>query len=531
MAQLVPVLGSLAITIVSSFLLYIVLFYVLRSIFRTFENDAALVTLNVSAYPALIIFVLVGLKISFHFLENLEITAFLEKALNASIILVVGYWFSRLFIEVIAYYSKEYAQKTEVMWDDVLIPLLEAVVPVIVAIITGFLMLQAFGVDLTGIWVTLGGATFIIGFAVRDILANFFSGVVLLIDTPFQFGDILRLENGSTGLLKRIGVRVTHLYMLEGRCDSYIPNSVLQAEKISNLSRPTPHFHDSIMVKLRLKPGYDINETRKIMREIVLAHPDTLGEIDRKLECIDRFYDSSYDFEQTKEVGRLRLLAESEVNMKLEEVQQMLEVLAVTLQFAEKGGLTQDEIESIQQEYQGVLDLIGIKVITEQKKRKTLIDLEETEEPGSLIELIRDWYRAWLKDPNLSEQDQYLLPALWERNITILKRRVQRLFQKIANPLREETRLDDYVKELNKWLQQQLKETSGKWLEPKVLITSITHDESYSFIELTLSYYVDDTRLEDCERGNRVSSEIYQEIMHNFKDVAVKSISKDPGTA
>ena len=50
-----------------------------------------------------------------------------------------------------------------------------------------------------------------IGFAIKDILANFFSGIVLLIDTPFQFGDVLRLEDGSLGMLKKIGVRGIYL--------------------------------------------------------------------------------------------------------------------------------------------------------------------------------------------------------------------------------------------------------------------------------------------------------------------------------
>jgi MscS family membrane protein len=520
--QIIAWAAGVFITCLGAGFLYLILFYLLRSIFRKFDNDAALVTLNLSLYPILAITIFLGLKYAFSFLMVLpQFVAWVERILDAGVILTLGYWFSQLFVQVVAYYSKAYAQETEAMWDDVLIPLLETVVPVIVAIITGFLLLRTFGVDLTGIWITLGGATFVIGFAVQDILANFFSGVVLLVDTPFQFGDVLRLEDGSMGLLRRIGVRVTHLYLLDDRCDTYIPNSVLQAQRISNLSRPTPHFHDSITIPLRLEKDHDIKVTKALMQEIVLAHPDTLGEIDRKLKCLEQFYLQDQILWQAKEMGRLRLEAESEVNLKLEEVQQMLEVLAVTLQFAEKGGINPEELQSIREEYQSVLALIGVKVMAEQQGRRTLIRLEETQTEESLIELIRKWYRIWLRDPNLGEQDQYLLPTLWERTITIFKRRVQRLSQKIANPLREETRLDDYVQDLKNWLQQQLKETSGKWLEPKILVTGIGHDEDCSFVEFTLSYHVDDARLEDCERGSRVRSEIYQELMLHFKPMCI----------
>jgi MscS family membrane protein len=143
----------------------------------------------------------------------------------------------QLFIQVFIYYLKEDTKQTDVMWDDGLLPLLDAVIPVVIVLFASVLVLKSFGVALTGLWVALGGATFISGFAVKDILANFFSGIVLLIDTLFPFGDVLRLEDDSVGMLRKIGVRVTQLYMLENHCDVYIPKSVLQGQKITNLSR------------------------------------------------------------------------------------------------------------------------------------------------------------------------------------------------------------------------------------------------------------------------------------------------------
>lgn len=125
-------------------------------------------------------------------LGKINIPSWIEHFLTAGLIIALSYWFFKLFTQVFIYYLKDYTQQTEVMWDDVLLPLLEAVVPIIIFTIGGVFFLKSFGVDLTGIWVTLGGATFVLFFAAQDILANFFSGVVLLIDTPFQFGDVLR---------------------------------------------------------------------------------------------------------------------------------------------------------------------------------------------------------------------------------------------------------------------------------------------------------------------------------------------------
>jgi MscS family membrane protein len=513
------VIASLTIALIGTVVLYVVLFYLLRSIFRRLESDIALVTLNISAFPALAVFLIVSLKIGFHNLESFPLIDEIESILSAGLIIALSYWVVQLFTQVIIYYLKDYTRQTEVMWDDVLLPLLEAVVPVIVTLISGVLLLQSFGVDLTGIWVTLGGATFVIGFAVKDILANFFSGIVLLIDTPFQFGDVLRLEDGSIGMLRKIGVRVTQLYMFNSHCNVYIPNSTLQAQNITNLSRPTSYYFSAF--SLEIPSECDLDEVKQTMEEIVLAHPDTLGDINRKLAFIDKHYQNELEdlnFRQQQAIGKLRLLAEQEVNFKLEEIAALLEALVLTIQFAEKGGLTPDEIQNIQQEFQEVINSIGLKVINNNADDWFGINLEENKSTESLIALVRDWYRVWLKDPNLLDDDQSLISQEWERKINLLKKRVQRLWQKISKPKREETRLDDYVLELITWIKDKFKHPRSQWQEPQIRMTGINHDESSIYIEFTLNFYVDDIKLEDGKRGSRLSSQIYQEIIGHLKN-------------
>lgn len=511
------ILSSLLTAAIGTVLLYVVLFYLLRSLFRQFEKDIALVTLNVSAYPALAVFLLVALKITFSSLDAIEIIEGLESLLTASLIVVASYWLIQLLNKVVIYYLREYTQQTEVMWDDVLLPLIEAVAPVIIIIISGGLVLKSFGVDLTGIWVTLGGATFIIGFAVKDILANFFSGIVLLIDTAFQFGDILCLEDGSLGMLKKIGVRVTQLYMFNSHCDIYIPNNTLQSQNITNFSRPTSYYYYSTSIEI---PGeYDLDYAKKIMEKIILAHPDTLGDIDRKLEFIEEFYQDELGGinSQQQTVGTLRLLAEQAVNFKLEEIAAFLESLVLTIQFAEKGGLTAEEIANIQQEFQEILFLIGLEVDTDKEEHRAGVNLKETKTEDELIELVREWYRACLKDPNLLDDDQYIISEEWERKINLLTRRVQKLWQTISNPQREETRLDDYVLELIQWLKERFKQPRSQWQEPQVKMKGVSHDGECIYVTFEINFYVDDIKLEDGKRGSRLSSQIYQEIMRHFK--------------
>jgi MscS family membrane protein len=510
------ILTSLLICFLGTVVLYVFLAYILRPIFRNFESDIAIVTLNVSFNPALIIFAIFSIKITFDKLAGVKIFSTIEHIFTTIMIVTIGFWSVQIFNQVFIYYLKEYTQKTEVMWDDVLLPLLSAVVPALIYITSAVFIISSFGVDLTGIWVALGGATFVLGFALQDILANFFSGIVLLIDTPFQFGDILLLEDGSIGMLRRIGIRVTHLYIFSNHCDIYIPNSMLQSQKITNLSRPTSLYYQSIVIELPSE--CDMDQSKKLIEEIVLAHPDTLGSIDMKLELIDEYFkshESDTHLLNQQEVGKSRLLAEQNVNLKLEEIVESLEALAVTMKFAEKGGMSQEEVENVQQEFQEVLLMTGFEETEKSNNNRLGIDFNEYNEDG-LIELIREWYRLWIKDPNFLDEDQSFISDEWERKINLLQRRFQKLAQKISNPQGDETRLDDYVIDLIDWLKNRLKAPQKKWQEPYIRMMGMTHDESGFFIELDIRFFVDEMKLEDGKRGDRVRSQIYEEIFGYF---------------
>ena len=513
-------LRSIALITIGTILLYGFLFYILRGIFRKFERDIALVTLNVSAYPVLIIFILSSFKITIANLKSSLDLMWLNPILITAIIISVSYWLWQLLTQVVFYYLKKWAENTEIMWDNVLFPLLETVTPVLIILISLALILQlSFGINLSGVWVAVGGASFIIGFATKDILANFFSGIVLLIDTPFQFGDVLRLENGNLGILQKIGLRVTQIYQFESHTEAYIPNSLLQAQKIVNVSRPIAPIYYSIPITF--PSNCDLKLCHQTMEEIILAHPDTIGDIETKLKYLDKYFPGK------KKNGRKRLMAEQAVNLKLEEIEQNLEALVLTLQFLEKGGLERDEIETIKHEYQNILDLVGLEFIAveklskrhifSQRKRYQLIQLEETNSTESLIRLIRKWYRIRLQDSNIVDEDQYILPKIWEYQIELLKKRLKRLLQQILNPERVETRLDDYLQELVHWLRTRFKQARNRCHDPDVRIEHNFQGSTEIFLKFSLNYYVDDIRLEDGQRGERVNSEIYCEILNHLQ--------------
>ena len=519
-------LKILVLAIAAAIAFYIGLYYLLRKLFRQFEKDIALVALNVSAYPLGVVFVLSSIKFALY-RSNLNL-AWVDSGLTAGIIIALAYWLWRLMIDVVFYDLKKWAENSEIMWDNVLLPLLEAVTPVVIALVSLALILQlSFGVDLSGIWVTLGGASFIIGFATKDILANFFSGIVLLIDTPFQFGDVLKFETGELGILQRIGLRVTQIYQFETHTEAYIPNSVLQAQKIVNVSRPIEPIYYSVPIVFPARCDYQ--QCFEVMEKIILAHPDTIGDIDTKLEYLGQYFNwtrgTNYSPRQNK-IAYNRLVAEQEVNDKLQEIEENLEALVLSLEIFEKDGLDSEEIETIKQDYQLVLELAGLEFTGIAREKKSWlssrrgikkIQLEETKDKDSLISLVRKWYRIRLKDKNIVDEDQYILPKIWEYQIELLKKRLTRLQGQILNPQLIETRLDDYVNKLVAWLKSGFKQARSHCHDPNVRLGTVFQGSTELFLKFSLNYYVDDIRLEDGKRGERVTSEIHREILNHLQ--------------
>ncbi len=382
------------------------------------------------------------------------------------------------------------------------------------------LFLQTIGINLTGIGLAVGSITVVIGLSVKEILSDFFGGLVLLVDAPFKFGDVISL-NGSMAVIKSVGIRVTKLYLIDTHCEVYTPNSSFGNKDIINLSRPTPHYAYSINIGVRVDA--DPITATTILREIVLGHPDTLGNLEQKLLYIDKYY--GFNQEQPgkmskQEVGRLRILAEKDVNNQLRIIEEAFENMIANLKVLEKGGLDPEEIKIVQKDYLEILNLVGLRVIVEGKDRKQRTRVDEEQESAlkdTLIGLIRNWYQIWLKDPDLVLEDQTILPEEWEQKIEVLKSKMNKLYQIISNPSGKETRLDDYASKFVEWMHENFKDSQTLWKEPKIRLNDIKG----SGMEFTVKFYVDNIRLEHWERGYRVNNEVRREMVRRLRQAYI----------
>jgi len=510
--------------------LYVFVFVILRAWVRqSMRSDAGIVAVRVSQRPALFVGIFVIAKITLNQVTLPESLAWIQGVLTAGIAIVTTYWVAQLLTEVLLYYLERYAERSEAQWDDVLVPILKSTLPIFTYLIGGIVTLQSLNVDLNGLLVAIGGITFVLGFALKDILANFFSGLVLLIDTPFRFGDVVTLEDGTRAVIKKVGLRVTNLYLIDRHCEIYIPNGAFQNQEIVNLSRPTTDYYYTI--SLPVKFDADPSLVIPILEAVVLAHPDTLGNIDKKLELIDRFYgasDNSSQVQVKREAGRARLLSEKAVNARLAQIEDSFEALSVAIAHAEDMGFDPSEVRAVQNDYLDICNMIGLEPIYDRsergRSRQTTLKSAELEEKSgtdteSLIFLIREWYRSWLKDPDLLLEDSKVLPKMWEQKIGLMKLKINKLFKKVSAMDSDETRLDDFVSSVFGWMQESFKTTRNEWQDPRIWISANQSDPGTGGLNksFTVKFYVDDITLEHFQRGYRVEGELNRELQWQLR--------------
>jgi small-conductance mechanosensitive channel len=156
-----------------------------------------------------------------------------------------------------------------------------------------------------------------IGFAFKNILENYLSGILLSTRNPFDIGDVVEIE-GETGKVARLSARDTVLVTLDGN-HLRIPNSIVINSKLLNFTRnPLRRFEFVVGVSVDL----DLNTARQVglaalsQNAGVLHDPapavlvDNLGESAVNLRFFAWLDQTQHDFLKTRSHA-IRLVKEA----------------------------------------------------------------------------------------------------------------------------------------------------------------------------------------------------------------------------
>jgi MscS family membrane protein len=99
------------------------------------------------------------------------------------------------------------------------------------------MILQSVGISVTGLLAFGGIGGIAVGFAARDLLANFLGGLSIYLDRPFTVGDWIRSPDREIeGTVEHIGWRMTRIRTFDQR-PLYVPNAIFASVALENPSR------------------------------------------------------------------------------------------------------------------------------------------------------------------------------------------------------------------------------------------------------------------------------------------------------
>ena len=143
----------------------------------------------------------------------------------------------------------------------------------VAVIITAILIgLQIFGIPISGVIAFGGVGGLAVGFAAKDILANFLGGLMIYFDRPFSVGDWIRSPDKEIeGTVENIGWRLTRLRTFDKR-PLFVPNGLFSTVSIENPSRMT-NRRIKETINLRYDDAAKVASILKDIENMLRSHP------------------------------------------------------------------------------------------------------------------------------------------------------------------------------------------------------------------------------------------------------------------
>ncbi len=163
-----------------------------------------------------------------------------------------------------------------------------------IGITTILIALQTLGFSISGVLAFGGIGGIAVGFASRDLLANFFGSLIIYFDRPFREGDWIRSpDKDIEGTVESIGWRVTRIRTFDRR-PIYVPNSIFASITIENPSRMT-HRRIYELIGIRYADAEVLESIIVAVRDMLAVHSG-IDTDDLMMVNFSQFSASSIDF-------------------------------------------------------------------------------------------------------------------------------------------------------------------------------------------------------------------------------------------
>ena len=197
-----------------------------------------------------------------------EVTSLRDVALIACVT-----WFLLSFVGRVSVNVTEQRAKRGEVVDHTTIDALSKLARLVAVIVAILMSAQTLGFQITGLLALGGVGGIAVGFAAKDLLANFFGGLTIYLDRPFAVGDWIRSpDKALEGTVEYISWRHTRIRGFN-KNPIYVPNAVFTSIVVENPSRMS-HRRINLTIGLRYDDFAVVKAVVDDIRAMLQAHPD-----------------------------------------------------------------------------------------------------------------------------------------------------------------------------------------------------------------------------------------------------------------
>ncbi|MEA2575274.1 MAG: MscS family rane protein [Chloroflexia bacterium] len=266
-------------------LAYWLLFPLGRLLVSSTRNEFDNIVLRTVRVPIFVAIVAYGLVQALEEVPlGTDFSLLLRRLYAVVVVAVVFYLAWRIIRELLLRWLAHRAAETESNVDDLMVPIVKTLGPLVFFLVALAFMLQALDVNIGVLLASIGAVSLVIGLAFQDTLGNLFSGVYLMIDPPFREDDLVILPENKIYRVEKVGLRMTQLYDMTNHALIYMPNNVLTRSSIANITKPTVDMRTITQIRTTMEA--DPARVRALLREIVQSHRNILHVPEKKLAVL-----------------------------------------------------------------------------------------------------------------------------------------------------------------------------------------------------------------------------------------------------
>ena len=189
--------------------------------------------------PAAVLIWVAGVSFAIEIVRIEFQTAIFEAvpALRSAAAIAAITWFGFKFVGI---YEHSYVAKqteSDSTFDRTTVFITSKILRVVVIVLGILVAMQTLGLSIAGILAFGGVGGIAIGFAARELIANYFGGLMLFMDRPFKVGEtITSSDRDIEGTVQEIGWRQTIIVKFDTRT-LFVPNSVFATIVVRNMTR------------------------------------------------------------------------------------------------------------------------------------------------------------------------------------------------------------------------------------------------------------------------------------------------------